>query len=329
MKFIYPEKLKMGDEIRVIAPSLSMDILSHETVNYAVNCLKEKGFIISFGKHVHETDLLQSSSIESRIADLHEAFADTNVKAILTAIGGYNCNQLLEYIDWSLLAKNPKIICGYSDITILLNALFAKTGIITYYGPHFSTFGQEILDRYTIDYFLQALTKEDPFEIASAKSWSDDAWFLDQNNRILKKNSGHWIIQPGFASGTLIGGHLGTLCLLQGTEYMPLLPHTILAIEEDAEAANPSEFDRHLQSVLQQPGAENIAGILIGRFEESYGMTRELLAHIIKTKKILQDKPVIANIDFGHTEPHCTLSIGSKVEIMAQNTITSIKVNNY
>jgi muramoyltetrapeptide carboxypeptidase LdcA involved in peptidoglycan recycling len=79
------------------------------------------GFDISFGKHVNEADQLGSSSIESRIADLHEAFSDTNVKAIITAIGGYSCNQLLEYIDWSLIKNNPKIICGYSDITILLN----------------------------------------------------------------------------------------------------------------------------------------------------------------------------------------------------------------
>jgi muramoyltetrapeptide carboxypeptidase LdcA involved in peptidoglycan recycling len=118
MKRIYPELLKIGDEIRIIAPSLSMGILSDMTVKYATERFKQMGFKLSFGKHVNESDAFNSSSIESRIIDLHEAFADINVKAIITAIGGYNSNQLLEYIDWSLILGNPKIFCGYSDITM-------------------------------------------------------------------------------------------------------------------------------------------------------------------------------------------------------------------
>jgi muramoyltetrapeptide carboxypeptidase LdcA involved in peptidoglycan recycling len=319
MNTLYPESLKRGDEIRVIAPSLSMEILSQETIQYALERFKEMGFILSFGKHVHEIDQLQSSSIESRIADLHEAFENPSVKAIVTAIGGYNCNQLLEYIDWSVIQNNPKIICGYSDITILLNAIFSKTGLVTYYGPHFSTFGQKIFDTYTTDYFLSALTQQKPFAINPSHQWSDDLWYMDQDKRELKENEGYWIMQEGRASGTAIGGHLGTFCLLQGTAYMPSLKGSILIIEEDAEPANPAEFDRRLQSILQQPHAESIAGILIGRFQQSYGMSRDLLAHIIKSKKIVRNKPIIANVDFGHTEPHCTLPIGGMIEIVAQN----------
>jgi muramoyltetrapeptide carboxypeptidase LdcA involved in peptidoglycan recycling len=141
----------------------------------------------------------------------------------------------------------------------------SKTGLITYYGPHFSTFGQKILDSYTVDCFIQTLTKDTSLSINASNYWSDDQWFLDQDNRELKNNDGYWVVQEGIATELLVGGHLGTMCLLQGTSYMPSLKGTILIIEEDTEAPNPCEFDRRLQSLLQQSQAEAISGVLIGR----------------------------------------------------------------
>lgn len=88
-----------------------------------------------------------------RIKDLHEAFLDNNVKMILTAIGGYNSNQLLRYIDYDIIKNNPQIICGFSDITALLNAIYTKSGLVTYSGPHFSNFGMNKGLEYTIRYF--------------------------------------------------------------------------------------------------------------------------------------------------------------------------------
>lgn len=328
MKHIYLKPLKNGAHIRVIAPSLSMAIISKETINYALDVFHKLGFKVSFGKYVNEIDQFKSSSIESRIEDLHTAFSDNSVDGVLTIIGGYNSNQLLEHIDWSLIQQNPKVFCGYSDITILNNAIFSQTGLVTFYGPHFSTFGQKMLDQYQINYFLKAVSKNTSFQIEPAATWSNDKWYLDQDDRHFEVNGGYWIIQEGFAQGSIIGGHLGTFCLLHGTKYMPWLKNTILIIEEDAEMPNPSEFDRHLQSVLQQPNAQSITGVLIGRFERSYNMTLEILNEIIKTKKALYNKPVIANVDFGHTEPHCTLPIGGIAEIRAQDERATIRILN-
>jgi muramoyltetrapeptide carboxypeptidase LdcA involved in peptidoglycan recycling len=124
-----------------------------------------------------------SSSIEERIEDLHQAFADESVDIILTTIGGHNCNQLLKHLDYQLIKENPKVIVGYSDITALTNAIHAKTGLITYSGPHFSTFGMKKGVDYTIDYFQKCLMMEDPFTVNPSTHWSDDAWYLDQENR--------------------------------------------------------------------------------------------------------------------------------------------------
>lgn len=95
-----PKKLRAGDEIRVIAPSRSLSIVSQEGIEQAKKHLEDLGFHITFGKHVMVRDLHQSSSIEQRVTDLHEAFADPNVKGILTAIGGFNSNELLPYLDY-------------------------------------------------------------------------------------------------------------------------------------------------------------------------------------------------------------------------------------
>ncbi|PIX68846.1 LD-carboxypeptidase, partial [Candidatus Roizmanbacteria bacterium CG_4_10_14_3_um_filter_39_13] len=147
-----PSKLKRGDLIRVIAPSRSLNLIGEETRQIANKRFEEMGLTLSFGKHINETDDFASSSVESRIEDLHDAFADENVKAILTVIGGFNSNQILKYIDWNLIQKNPKIFCGFSDITVLNNAIYAKIGLATYSGPHYSTFGQKLHFDYSLEY---------------------------------------------------------------------------------------------------------------------------------------------------------------------------------
>ena len=156
MNKIYPDKLNVGDEVRVIAPAMSYSIFSEELKDIANKRFEELGLKLTFSKHIDEKNDFTSSSIESRIEDLHNAFSDTNVKAIFTAIGGANSNQLLKYIDWELIKNNPKIFCGFSDITALNNSIFTKTGLVTYSGPHYSTFGQKLHFDDTLDYIKNA-----------------------------------------------------------------------------------------------------------------------------------------------------------------------------
>ena len=123
--------LKKGDEIRVLALSKSMSVLTNEQIDLAKKKIESLGFKVTFGKHVFECDdLYGCASIESRLEDFHEAIKDKNVKCILAARGGYNVNQILDRINYDLVKNNPKVICGFSDITALLNAVYAKTGII-------------------------------------------------------------------------------------------------------------------------------------------------------------------------------------------------------
>ncbi|MFY9484692.1 MAG: S66 peptidase family protein [Patescibacteria group bacterium] len=320
-----PQKLKRGDTVAVIAPSRSLAMISQETQDIANQRFAELGLTLAFGKHVQERDEFESSNIESRIQDLHAAFTDSNIKAILTVIGGFNSNQLLRYINWDLLKDNPKIFCGYSDITVLNNAIFTKTGLVSYSGPHYSAFGEKLYLDYTLEYFKKCLMSDESFTIEPAKDWSDDFWWKNQDAREPIKNDGWLVINEGKASGTILGGNLCTLNLLQGTEYFPSLENSILFLEDDEESM-PYHFDRDLQSIIHLPDFPKVKGLVIGRFQKASKMNSELLTKIIKTKKELDSIPVLAYVDFGHTSPMITFPIGGKLEMQASESSSILRV---
>ncbi|QDA28152.1 S66 family peptidase [Paenibacillus polymyxa] len=318
-------KLKAGDEIRILSPSRSLSIVSEENRLIAQSRLEALGFKVSFSQHVLENDDFASSSIESRVADLHEAFVDPKVKGILTSIGGYNANQLLAHLDYDLIGTHPKRLCGYSDITALSHAIYARTGLITYAGPHFLTFAMLRGNEYTTTYFQRLMLEEGRIQIQSSPEWSDDAWYQDQDQRSFHRNAGPYVIHEGEAEGTIVGGNLCTLNLLQGTPYMPSLKGTIVFVEDDYESS-PATFDRDLQSLLHQPEFDQVKGIIIGRFQKASHMTEELLRQIIRSKRELASIPVIADADFGHTTPQFTYPIGGKVLIRARNGRVGIEI---
>lgn len=327
MQSMIPNKLKPGDQIRVVAPSRSLSIISEDVRKIATSNLEKLGLEVSFGKHVEENDSFSSSSIKSRLADLHDAFSEPSVKGILTAIGGYNSNQLLNGIDWSLIKNNPKIFCGLSDITVLSNVIYAKTGLITYSGMHYSTFGQKILQDYDVEYFKKCLFSDDPFEIKPSEKWSNDSWYKNQDKRTFMLNEGWWVINEGKAGGTSLGGNIASFRLLYGTTFMPSLIHSVLFLEDDNFTTyDVGEFDRNLQALIHQKDFEKVRGIIIGRFEKGSEMRRELLSKIILTKRELKNIPVIANVDFGHTDPMITFPIGGEVELNVQKENSSISI---
>ena len=119
--------VKKKKKIRIISPSSSLSTASLQIINLATKKLTSMNFEVSFSEYSKEKNTLGSSSIESRLHDLHEAFLDKNVKLILCARGGYSSNDLLKKINYKIIKANPKPLCGYSDITVLANAIYKKT----------------------------------------------------------------------------------------------------------------------------------------------------------------------------------------------------------
>lgn len=317
-----PAKLKKGDEVRVIAPSRSMVILGEDCKKIATERLEALGLKVTFGKYVMEADSdYLCTSVEHRVEDLNEAFKDKNVKAILTVIGGFNSNQMLDYIDYEAIKENPKIFCGFSDITALSNSIYAKTGLVTYSGPHYSSFGMLKGFEYTLEYFKKMFFEDKEIEIKSSKEWSDDAWFIDQENREFIKNDGMFVINEGEAEGEIVGGNLCTLNLLQGTEYMPNIENKILFLEDDDMAGKIylMEFDRNLQSLIHMPEFKTVKALVLGRSQKATDMTKEKWIKLIKNKLELANIPVIAGVDFGHSTPIITFPIGGDARLKAKD----------
>lgn len=316
---MFPPKLKPGDTVRVIAPSGSFlsPWITQEWKDHSVQKMKEWGINVTFGKYVDEIDDFMSSSLEHRIADVHDAFADKSVQWIACIRGGHNCNQMLRYLDFDLIKRNPKILSGFSDITALSNAIYAKTGLVGYSSPNFYQFGfgEEMVAAYTHAAFRRCLFEEGPFTITPSAMMVHTVKDGKETKALPPEpNPGPIVLHAGKAEGTLLGGNLCTLNLLQGTEYFPDIRDSVLFLEDDY-CTNPTSFDRDLQSLIHQPGFERVRGIVIGRFERPSGITDDLLRQIIETKKELEVLPVIANVDFGHSQPMMTFPIGGKVRI--------------
>lgn len=307
-----PAKLEYGDEIRVIAPSSSLSRVRTDIYEQALAYLQSQGFKVTFSKNSREMDEFLSSAIKSRVDDIHEAFLDKNVKMVITCIGGFNVNQILPRLDYDIIKNNPKILCGFSDITALLHAIYARTGLVTYHGPHFCTFGFDKEAEYTQSYFFKAVMNNSDFMIKPS-----------QNSKQ------YYIIQEGECEGTILGGNLCTLNLLQGTPYMPDLSDKILFIEDDNIMGDyfVPEFDRNLQSLLQVYGADTIRGIIFGRFDSTCKLDENVIRKII-SNKISSNIPVVFGVDFGHVFPMITFPIGGKVKISAKEQEVIINIFN-
>ncbi len=275
---------------------------------------------MSFSEHYLESDMLYSSSIKSRVADLHAAFADDSVDAILATIGGFNSNELLSYLDYDLIAKHPKIICGYSDSTAFLNAIFAKTGNLTYMGPSYSSFKMKEGQDYQSKAWLNATTKS-AYDLVPSQEWSSDPWYDPTQPRHFMPTE--WkIYNAGKASGTIIGGNLSTFGLLRGTPYAPQVEDYVLFLEQSEEDGY-YEFTRNLAAILQaypQPKA-----VLIGRFPKECQMTQDILIYILDKHPILKTIPVMYDLDFAHTQSLFTITIGAKASIDTDSFSISIR----
>ena len=305
------KRLKKGDHIRVVSPSSSIERIGGVEANVAAKeKLEALGFRLSFSEHYFENDIFDSAPIASRVADLEAAFANETVDAILTTIGGFNCNELLPYLDFDLIAQNSKIFCGYSDTTALLNAIYAKTGMQTYMGPAYSSFKMEQGQQYQTTSWLNAVT-QDTYQLTPSLEWSSDAWYLPNAPRTFYPTE--WkVYNPGQASGIAIGGNISTLNLLTGTEFAPRPDKYVLFLEE-AEDDDYLIIARHLTALLQ--AYPNPQAVVFGRFPKETKLTEEILLTILDKHPILKKVPVLYDLDFAHTQPLFTITIGGQVEI--------------
>jgi muramoyltetrapeptide carboxypeptidase len=318
--------LKPGDEVRIIAPSASWSKRRAASYGRARQVLEDLGLRVSFGKNIAKTERFGTAAVDDRLADLHDAYRDPAVRLVMALGGGWSANALLPGMDWDLIARNPKPLIGFSDITVLVNALYARTGQVQYLGPTFGTLGRRNTQEYTLENFARVLLGTGEISLKHSRQWQR------VHGQPLAKTRPWKTLQPGTAEGVLLGGNLGTFYLLQGTANQPVFDQPyILAAEDDDEAGKYSarEFDRRLESLLQLPGArQNLKGMLIGRAQPGGKVTMPDMAYTVQ-RLALGNIPVIADMDFGHTAPMLTLPIGGTVRIEAKNGQPLINLVKY
>lgn len=326
MKTIRPNRLKRGDTVAIIAPARGYSLVSNNRLRIAKDFLKKIGLNVKLlGRSRGENELC-SQKIKDRAHDINSAFRDDKIKGVISLIGGYNSIQLLELIDYKAIRNNPKVFCGYSDITTLSLAFYSQTGLLSYSGPHFSSWSIPKEVEYMQDGFIKCCFEEKPYEIGNSKFWFDGKWYSKDSRIKVVRNQGSLVINNGHAKGRLIGGHLRSINSLQGTKYFPNIKNSILFLEEDFETS-PDLLSRNLTSLSLQKDFKSIKGVLMGRFQNSSGLSDSLLKNIL-LETLPKNIPIIINLDFGHTMPISTLPIGGELELDANKGIKecSIKV---
>lgn len=286
--------------------------------------LEQKGFQVMDGALFGQQDSYRSGSIRQRADEFNALLYHPNIQILMASIGGNNTNSILPYVDYEYLRRHPKIIIGYSDTTALLLAIYAKTGLTTFYGPalassfgEFPPFVEETFDSFQT---IVCGTAPIPFEYQMPAAWTDEFinWSTQDRSKTATKNS--WLcVQPGLVRGRLIGGNLNTMEGFFGTEYMPeIRPGDILLLEDSLKDA--STIERSF-SLLKLAGVfDKIGGIILGKHElfDDNGTCRqphEILLEVLNGIKI----PILAQFDCCHTHPMLTLPIGCEIELDASN----------
>ena len=297
-----PSKLKKGDTIGVIAPSNYIEKDDLEYINASIALMEASGFKVKFGKYVFEDTLGYGTSPEKRAADINWAFKDDEVKAIMCVKGGEDSNTTLDYIDYEMIKKHPKIICGFSDNTSILNAIHQKAGLVTYHGPTFKS-----LTSWETGYAYKQFIKT----------------FAENTESLImvEPEDEYTTIQAGQTTGELVGGNLSLFTKLVCGKYAVNLQDKILFLEELGFEAAPEMVNSNIYYLKQNGVFDRIAGLWIGNYEHPSKVSIEKII-----KNAIGDEykfPIIKSDNFGHIDKKIIIPIGTKAEI---NTNEKIKI---
>lgn len=250
-------------------------------------------------------------------------FQDESVKAIIAAIGGNHSNHLLRFLDYGIIAKNPKIFIGYSDITVLHYALQKKAKLATYYGPCLATqFAEfpEILP-YTKQSFLDAVVRlPEKRGVLPSESWTDEFldWFKQydlKRARKQKDNSGYRWLRPGLAKGEALPVCNFSVNRLLGTEFWINPSSKIVFLDLVLESLGYGLLDASLTDLANAGFFDNLNGLVISRPAGFSEKEIELVYSRILELTTASDYPILVGFDIGHTDPINTIRYGQLVSI--------------
>jgi muramoyltetrapeptide carboxypeptidase len=290
-KSVKPYCLMPGDTVGIVAPAGPFDpkkFMKGKAV------LESMGFRTFFDEDIYKKHGFLAGTDIQRADQMNRLFADSSVKAVVCARGGYGSMRILPFLDYKTIQKNPKIFVGFSDISVLLSVLHERCRLVTFHGPVLTTLANSA--EQTIAAMRVALTSNIILELKPEKAI---------------------VIKPGVSSGLVVGGNLTTLCHLVGTPYVPNFKGKILFLEDRAEA--PYRIDRMLTQMKLAGCFEGIKGLFLGSFE-ACGELDEIFRIVLE---IFRDVniPILSGFEIGHGRINISIPIGLGATLDADRQI--------
>ena len=305
-RIVKPKRLAEGDTVGLVLPASAT--FEAEDLVIAREQLELLGFKVVIGAHAYDRHGYFAGRDKDRADDLNRMFADDRIAGVVCYTGGWGSPRVLPYLDYALIARKPKVLIGYSDITALLNAIHQRTGLVTFHGP----VAASSLDPYSLENFRRVVMTPEPAGLlASPPKKPTD--LVDRVNRVLR-------LHPGKATGRLVGGNLTLLASLMGTPYELDSDGAIVFAEDVREEVY--RIDRMLTQLALAGKFERMAGFAFGRCTDCRATTFSL-------EDVLRDRfgngpaPAISGLSFGHIEQKLTLPIGVRATLDAdEGTLT-------
>ena len=296
---LLPNKLNANSTLGIVAPA---SIIKSDALEKAEEAFTEQGYSLKIGKYVANKYGYFAGTDQERAEDLVAMFADQEVDAILIAQGGWGCSRILPYLDFEIIKANPKPLIGFSDVTALLLAIYAKTGMVTYHGPNALSEWND----FTTTQFDRILLK--------GESMTYQGYLPSEGTATDKR----FTIMPGTANGFLIGGNLTVMTTLMGSEYLPNFEGAILFLEDIDEAVY--KVDRMLTHLKLVGVLKQVNGIV---FTSCNACSANDDTYDYSLRKMLIDqlkplgKPAFFGMNIGHVREKYTLPLGISAQLNA------------
>ena len=276
-----PPPVKKGDKIGIVATA---GPVTRDELEPGIEELHKAGFEPVLAKNLYYNEGYLAGTDRDRTAALKEMLTRQDIQAVFCARGGYGSMRLLPSFPFGSFGRKPKFIIGYSDITAILNAVFAKTGVIGIHGPSVRSLGTG--DTVSRDLLIDFITNPSTIEYSLTDFVS---------------------VVPGIAKGRLIGGNLTVFSSLIGTPFMPFLKNSVLFLEDINEPIY--RIDRMITHLILSKVLTNISGIILGRFINcgENSDLKELFLEVARNFSI----PCLMGFEAGHEGVNLPLPIGA------------------
>ncbi len=334
MTFIKPKKLKTGDTIATVSPSWGGPSIFPHVYELGLKNIEALGFKIKEFPSARKDNQYNYEHPEFRAKDINDAFADKEVKAIFTSIGGEDSIRILPYLDLAIIKANPKPILGYSDTTTL-NTYLNQLGLIMLNGTsimagfsQWKALGKEFQEHIKTILLANPETynyQPFPFYDNGYPDWGNLANLGKIKDKI--PNAGWtWLQGDTKVTGELFGGCIEVFEFMKGTKFWPKedwWQDKILFLETSEDKPTPEQVKWMLRNYGSQGVLDKVSALLVGRARDYNDEEKKLLNdNILKVVRgeFKNDKlPIITNMDFGHTDPQWIMPLGIKAEVDCQN----------